>query len=66
MNDPNVVKKVINVLGAVVVISVVGLIWLINANVSAEQLTPLVAIATGSLGGLTGILASTHTAPGGE
>lgn len=61
MNDKATVSKVIIILGIVVVVGVAGLIWLIAQDKPAADLTPLVAITTGALGGLTGILASTSS-----
>ena len=61
MNDKATVSKVIVILGVVVIMGVAGLIYLINQAAPADQLTPLVAITTGALGGLTGILASTSS-----
>lgn len=61
MNDRKTVLTVVYILGAVAVICVAGLIYLIGADKPAESLLPVVGLGTGALGGLTGILAATNS-----
>lgn len=61
MNDRTTVNRVVLLLGAVALLGVAGIIFLVALERPAEALVPLVGITGTAVGGLGGLLANTRS-----